>query len=68
MACLISCVFDKLHAFKHNCTLLFTNEWTPVKILILLCYYIVLYLFRSGKLVPGLVQIVSLPDRMSCKV
>ena len=24
--------------------------------------------FRSGKLVPGLVKIVSLPDRMSCKV
>ena len=33
--------------------------------LLLLCTII---FFWSGKLVPGLVKIVSLPDRMSCKV
>ena len=58
-------VLDKLHSFQHKYTLLFTNEWTTVKILIRHCYYI---FFRSGKLVPGLVKIVSLPDRMSYKV
>ena len=61
-------LFDKLHAFKHNYTSLFRTEWTTVKIFIPLCYYIVLYFFRSSKLVPGLIKIVSLPDQMSCKV
>ena len=31
----------KSHAFKHNYTLLFTNKWTSVKILI--CFVILLY-------------------------
>ena len=33
---------------------------------LILRYYSIF--FRSGKLVPGLVKIVSLPDRLSCKV
>ena len=47
--------------------LLFYNKKNGqiVKTLILRYYSI---FFRSGKLVPGLVKIVSLPDRMSCKV
>ena len=57
-------VFDKLHAFKHNYTLLFTT----VKIICPHCYNIALYFFRSGKLAPSLVKIASLPDGMSCKV
>ena len=58
-------VFDKFHSFQHNYTLLFTNEWTTVKFRFGI---VITFFFRSGKLVPGLVKIVSLPDRMSCKV
>ena len=60
-------VYNKLHAFKYHYIVLFYNKKNGqiVKILILRYYSI---FFRSGKLVPGLVKIVSLPDRMSCKV
>ena len=59
-------IFDyELHAFIYHYILLFYNKKNGqiVKILILRYYF-----FRSGKLVPGLVKTVSLPDRMSCKV
>ena len=62
-------IFDyELHEFLYHYILLFYNKKNGqiVKILILRYYYI--YFFRSGKLVPGLVKTVSLPDRMSCKV
>ena len=63
-------IFDyELHAFIYHYihVLLFYNKKNGqiVKILILRYYFI---FFRSGKLVPGLVKTVSLPDRMSCKV
>ena len=61
-------IFDhELHAFTYQYILLLYNKKNGqiVKILIQLC--IIIIFFRSGKLVPGLVKIVSLPDRMSCK-
>ena len=60
-------VYNKLHAFKYHYILLFYNKKNGqiVKILMMRYYFT---FFWSGKLLPGLVKIVSLPDRMSCKV